>query len=112
MKSKVYQFYHESFFQTFFFLPNWTRDDIIITFKIDPDADGQGMVFDHNGAIFIWIKDFNDQNLGYLVHEATHAVNCMFQLKGVKISTKNDETQAYMNQWVFDKCRAYKKRKK
>jgi hypothetical protein len=111
-KQKAYQFYNDVYFQTFFFMPNWSREEIINTFHIDPHTDAQGMVFEHDGAVFIWLREFSLKNLGYLVHEATHATNCMFQMKGQKISTKNDEPQAYMNQWVFDNCMKQLKVKK
>ena len=108
---KAYKFYNDTYFQTFIFLPNWTRDDLIKTFKLDPDEDGRGMVFYHNGAVFIWIQEFTYENLGYLAHEATHAANCMFREKGVKISTSNDEPLAYMVGYVFENCMKYFKKK-
>ena len=107
---KAYQFYNDTYFQTFFFLPNWTREDLIKTFRIDTYEADQGMAFSHNGAIFIWLKEFSEKNLGFLVHEVTHATNILFKERGIKATQGNDEHQAYMNQFVFDNCYKFLKR--
>ena len=112
MKKKAYQFYNDVYFQPFFFLPNWTREEIINVFKYDPEEGAQGMAFTTSDGIFIWIKDFTNENMGYLCHEAVHAANILFQQRGQKISTKNDEAQAYMVQWIFDNCRKSIKRRR
>ena len=105
MKKKAYQFYHDTYFQPFYFLPNWTREEIILTFKYDPGDNAQGLTFILGDVIFIWIKKYSIKNLGYLCHESLHATNILFETRGQKISTKNDEAQAYMIQWIFDSCR-------
>lgn len=42
--------------------------------------------------------------LSSLVHESVHIVNYIFEYHGVKLDTKNDETQAYFTTWVFEQC--------
>lgn len=112
MSKKAYQFYNDVYFQAFYFLPNWTREDMIKVFHQDVDSDAQGMTFNRPEGIFIWIREFNNENLGYLTHESVHGANFLFALKGQKISVKNDEAQAYLVQWIFDNCRKYLRKKR
>lgn len=44
--------------------------------------------------------------LGVIVHEVVHAVNYMFAQKGILLDRYNDESQAYITEWIFRK--AYK----
>lgn len=75
-------------------------------------TDAAGAVFFVNGLVVIWIKEFTYENLDYLVHECVHAANIIFQVRGHKISTDNDEAQAYLVQWIFSACIGVLKRKK
>jgi hypothetical protein len=109
---KAYSFYNDVYFQNFFFIPNWTRDDVIRVFDFPVHRHAQGMAFQTEEGIVIWIRDFTFENLDYLHHECIHATNIMFEEKGVKISTKNDEAQTYMSQWIFSRCRQRLKIKK
>lgn len=38
-----------------------------------------------------------------IAHEGLHVVNMLFEDRGVKLSTDNDEPSAYMLSWVVDK---------
>lgn len=53
---------------------------------------------------------------GLLAHEITHLVNMIFEDRGIKLDTLNDEPQAYLTGWLFDKVnyfatKQYKKKK-
>lgn len=42
-----------------------------------------------------------------IVHEVVHLVNRIFHFKGVKLDAENDETQAYLTEYIFNEI--YKK---
>ena len=37
-----------------------------------------------------------------IVHETVHLVNAIFNFKGVKLDTENDESQAYLTEFIFN----------
>jgi hypothetical protein len=108
---KVHKFYQDLYHQEFVFLPNWTEPEIYDVFG-EPLKPGAGAVFVHSGVILIWIKEFTFENLDYLAHESVHAANVCFTLRGQALCVKNDEAQAYLVQWVFEKCIKHLKNKK
>lgn len=42
--------------------------------------------------------------LSIVCHETVHAVNRIFDTRGVKLDLLNDEPQAYLSGWVFNEC--------
>ena len=38
-----------------------------------------------------------------LAHETVHVVNEIYKCRGIQLDTENDEPQAYLTGWVFDK---------
>ena len=49
------------------------------------------------------VFDKNKITPSLIVHETVHLVNRLFIFKGVELDAKNDETQAYLTEYVFDK---------
>ena len=47
---------------------------------------------------------FHQPNLypALITHELVHIVNRIFEFKGVKLDTRNDETQAYLTEYIFN----------
>ncbi len=112
MKKKIYKIYQDLYHQEILFIPNWTRMEIIEHFSTDVE-DAAGAVFLKEGILVLWIKEFTDSNLEYLVHESTHVANMIFGMRGQAIDVNNDEAQAYLIQWVFQQCKqALKKTRK
>lgn len=107
---KVHKFYQDLYHQEFVFLPNWTEPEIYDVFG-EALKPGAGAVFVVSGVILIWIKEFTYENLDYLAHESVHAANDLFSLRGQELSAKNDESQAYLVQWVFENCKKHLKLK-
>ena len=60
----------------------------------DPQKDGSTII----GVMF------KEGELAYsiIVHEMVHVVNYIFHFASVKPDLDNDETQAYLSQWVFE----------
>lgn len=46
---------------------------------------------------------FQQSKLNYelIVHEVVHVLNRLFTFKGVKLDNENDETQAYLTEYIF-----------
>ena len=38
-----------------------------------------------------------------IVHETVHLVNKIFEFKGIELDVKNDEPQAYLTEYIFNK---------
>lgn len=41
---------------------------------------------------------------GVVAHESLHASNFIFDRKGIEVDRENDEPQAYLIQWIANKC--------
>ena len=57
---------------------------------------------EENKALYV-VFDKNKMTPSLIVHETVHIVNRLFIFKGVELDAKNDETQAYLTEYVFDK---------
>jgi len=44
--------------------------------------------------------EYESEVVATIVHEAVHACNTIFINKGVKLDLRNDETQAYLTDWI------------
>lgn len=58
--------------------------------------------FEENKVLYV-VFDKNKITPSLIVHETVHLVNRLFIFKGVELDAKNDETQAYLTEYVFDK---------
>ena len=112
MKKKYFVFNQDLYHQEFAFLPDWKRSDVLDYLETDVSSVSAGAAFIKNGVIYIWVKEFNEKNFEYLVHECVHAANFLFALRGQELTAKNDEAQAYLVQWIFSQCISCLKRKK
>jgi len=67
-----------------------------------PKEDGQAYVYTTEGKV-IYVT-FQQTNLhpALIIHEVVHIVNRIFEFKGVKLDTSNDETQAYLTEYIFN----------
>lgn len=57
-------------------------------------------------AIFVydeWTLYYQPEFWGveYCVHECVHIVNMIFNARGLKLDSNNDEFQAYLTGWLF-----------
>jgi hypothetical protein len=100
---KAFRFIIEIYQQEVLFLKNWTREHFEELLEVDSSNCGAMTVL-KDGAIYIWVDKENGVDVGHLVHECVHAANFTLGIRGVKISTRNDETQAYLTQWIFQQC--------
>lgn len=56
-------------------------------------------------AIFIVVDSSHEQfHPSILAHESVHGANMIFQLVGHELDTNNDEPQAYLVEWIFEKA--------
>lgn len=103
MKKKTpVHFYSDLYFMNFYFCPGWTREEMRSWFGVELEQHCYGIMIPLDTGIAIWIDKV--EKTGGLVHECVHAANYLFEQKGIRISTKNDEAQAYLVQWIFDNC--------
>lgn len=59
-------------------------------------------IYDHSGLDYYILFDKKPSH-EVIAHEALHIVNMIFNHRGVKINTSNDEAQAYFLGWVVDR---------
>lgn len=50
-----------------------------------------------------YIVAFEYSEGSIIAHEVVHLVNYIFKDRGVKLDIKNDEPQAYLTGWIFNK---------
>ncbi|MDM1547390.1 hypothetical protein HX096_05885 [Empedobacter falsenii] len=67
-----------------------------------PKEDGQAYVCTTDEKV-IYVT-FQETNLhpALIAHEVVHIVNRIFEFKGVRLDTSNDESQAYFTEFVFN----------
>lgn len=100
---KALRFVADIYQQEFFFLKYWSREQFENTLGIDSSYCGAMTVF-KDGKVYIWVEDVTGEGVSHLVHECIHAANFTLGTRGIKISTKNDEAQTYLTQWIFYQC--------
>ena len=67
-----------------------------------PKEDGKAYVCTtENKVIYV---TFQEKNLhpALIIHEVVNIVNRIFEFKGVKLDTSNDETQSYLTEYIFN----------
>jgi hypothetical protein len=108
---KAHTFQSDLYKENFIFLPAFTQRQInsfTKNNKIEPidisSCEGQTICF--NDFIVIWSKhkDRSIESLSTLVHECVHAANMILDHKGIPMSLENDESQAYLVEWLFENC--------
>jgi hypothetical protein len=52
---------------------------------------------------FHYIVAFTHSKEGIIAHEVVHLVNHIFKDRGVELDLENDESQAYLTGWLYDK---------
>ncbi len=62
----------------------------------------QAMAFTKNSTGEYCMMFSIEPKLHTIAHEALHTVNSILFDRGVEVSTKNDEAQAYLLSWVVD----------
>ena len=115
---KPYHFYNDVYFENFYFCPGYSAEEfeqaIVKNVGITPrpenlDFDGVRAKClsvsnwdDGRGGIFIWLRSnkFDAANIGSIAHESYHALMDMFQKRGIKPDTLNDEPGAFLMGWI------------
>ena len=64
-------------------------------------GDEWGLVHESDGELYIWLSSTTTR--GTLAHECLHLANRIINAKGMTATTTDDETQAYLLGWLFDK---------
>jgi hypothetical protein len=105
---KSHPFYEDLYKQHYCYLKGWTREQAENFLEISFDGAG-GITVSKGNVIFIWVEDAK-KNPSHLTHECIHAANFCLKSRGVKISTKNDEAQAYLVEWILLQCTQRKKK--
>lgn len=95
-------FFHSDLYrQDFYFLYRWSPQQV--DKLLGPNYADRGGFADLIGDnVYMWIAE--GEGYGALVHECVHAANFVLGSRGVAVSAKDDEAQAYLVQWIFDKC--------
>ena len=52
---------------------------------------------------WMWFNSEVEISPGLIAHECIHAVNCIYEHKGIQITMDNDEVLAYSVEWMVDK---------
>lgn len=112
MSMKAITFYSDIYRQNFHFLKGWTLPEVEALAGQEIEC-ASGVTFECGDAIFLWVTSLEGEGLSELVHECVHAANFTLGRRGIKVSAKQDEAQAYLVQWIFHNCyRPRKARKK
>lgn len=102
-KKKALYFYSDIYHQGFYYLHKWTRAQINKEFLLGNEL-ARGLTFTRDGLIYIWLDDPCEDPAACLAHECVHAANFALGSRGVKVTTDDDEAQAYLVQWIFSNC--------
>lgn len=103
MKKKAIFFTSDLYHQNYYFLKDWTREELEKALGLDSGGAG-GLTVLKEDSIFIWVEQQKGEGVSHLVHECQHATNFTLGTRGVKIKHNNDEAQAYLIQWIFWNC--------
>jgi len=77
--------------------------NLMLEGKLNNDFAGCGaMVFVIKDVIHVAFHE-KDIKIQYIAHETTHVVNHICQFIGLSLDVSNDEPQAYLTGWAFDK---------
>lgn len=116
---KPHWFYHDMYHFNFYFCPEFTKQEYEravnenfpgVFYECEKFADGtttEIIMNDGRTAAFIHIKKCDD--LSALVHECVHAAHVLMRHRGIKQDLNNDEPEAYLTEWIFQRCMDYSK---
>lgn len=80
-------------------------DHYVHLFLVDeiPKQDGSAYVltYEDSNAISVTFQE-NKLEPTIIVHEVVHIVNRIFAFKGVELDLNNDESQAYLTEYIFN----------
>lgn len=78
------------------------KEEILKKYGGELDNTVDAFMFRNNKGIVVC---FNKKKIttSVIVHECVHIVNFIFKKKGIVLCPDNDETQAYLTDWVFTK---------
>ena len=109
---KINVFYSDIYKEGFVFFPGYTQKQLNLALKklkieepIEIDGcDGQTIFCKDFVVIWSKHKDKSIESLSTLVHESVHAANMILDHKGIPMTLENDESQAYLVEWIFENC--------
>jgi hypothetical protein len=109
---KPFMFHSDIYRENFLFLPAYTQKQVNNALKklkatelIDiSGCDGQTVFCADFVVIWSKHKDKSVESLSTLVHECVHAANMVLDHKGIPMNLENDESQAYLVEWLFENC--------
>jgi hypothetical protein len=61
------------------------------------------LAFTQNDAIYMAIPA-GDDDIQYVIHEIVHAKNYLYKMRGIMPDVENDENEAYLVQYIYEKC--------
>lgn len=79
-----------------------TKKEIVDKYDVDINDSTEAFVFRNNKGITACFN-VNHITTSVIIHECVHIVNFIFKMKGIDLCPDNDETQAYLTDWVFTK---------
>jgi len=65
--------------------------------------DAAAIAFIHSGCIYIAIP-YPDCDFQFAIHEIVHAKNFLYKMRGIHLDVENDENEAYLVQYIYEKC--------
>ena len=109
---KPHFFYCELYMVNIYFYNNVSPEDTSMSLKrflkfnypSERFEGSIGIAIDFYGDYVIWIKGNAKRDLSCLAHECLHIANMILSNKGIKVSLKNDEAQAYLLGYLMKKC--------
>lgn len=73
--------------------------ELYIQSQLEQGSSVTACTWNDNGTIKFAYSDRLD--IGVLAHEIVHIVNIIFNARGLKLDSNNDEFQAYLTGWLF-----------
>lgn len=65
--------------------------------------DSAALAFMHKDSICIAIPS-SEHDMPYVIHEIIHAKNYLHKMRGIMPDVENDENEAYLVQYIYEKC--------
>jgi hypothetical protein len=66
-------------------------------------SDSGALAFTQKDSIYLAIPSA-DEDIQYVVHEIIHAKNYLYKMRGILPDVENDENEAYLVQYIYEKC--------
>ena len=113
--NKTYSYTIPIFYVSIKVLVGDTMKDILqnkIFTKEDRELYGRdtaALAFTQKDTIYIAVP-VGKEDVQYLVHEIVHAKNFLYKMRGMSIDINNDENEAYIVQYIYNKCEDAKRK--